>query len=336
MKCINGSEDTRVLSVEKIGEKTQYYFNRQLLAKFIIFEHKVTGGSEFISLHPSCIEIIAYASYGTNSDSKIEATRLYLCSKKIFKLATLVEGQNGRRGSRPEGSMYAQIMMINYIVARILISKNGIKTSTKDDSLIIEWSPVAHDTDTNVYYDGFKILSQLPHIDHITDEIRDAPFVDTSLDWNEQISALQRAVQLAEQCSDSTSKAFAGFRSVVVEKCYRKDYNDVSKPHLDMSNPHLDISKPHLDISKPHLSISKPHLDMSKPHLDISKPHLGISKHHLLWAHAIRRVLFRIRVLKMKERLIRDKLILERYVHSIPTCIYICIYICICLYIYVY
>jgi hypothetical protein len=141
---IQCTKDTRVLSVEKIGEKTQYYFNHQLLAKFTIFEHKVTGESNFVSIHPSCIEIIAYASYGSNNDSKIEASRLYLCSKKIFKLATLVEGQNGRRGSRPEGSIYAQIMMINYIVARIIVSKNGIKTSSKDDSLLIEWLPLVY------------------------------------------------------------------------------------------------------------------------------------------------------------------------------------------------
>jgi hypothetical protein len=56
-------EDTRVVNVEKIGEKSQRFFNHQLLARFILFEHKVSGKSNSSSKYSSCIEIVAYASY---------------------------------------------------------------------------------------------------------------------------------------------------------------------------------------------------------------------------------------------------------------------------------
>jgi hypothetical protein len=105
--CPNGNE---VLSVEavKIHEGFRYNFNHQLLTKFIIFEHKVLDGSSSKNLQKesSCIEIVAYASpvnTRKNSTEKkkiddrnsIEASRLYLCSKKLFRSASLCEMQKG-------------------------------------------------------------------------------------------------------------------------------------------------------------------------------------------------------------------------------------------------
>jgi hypothetical protein len=111
---------------------------------------------------------------GTNNDNKIEASRLYLCSEKIFKLASILENQkknSHRKELRKLGSTYANILMIDYITPRIVLTRNE-----NNDRLQIEWSILATDLNNDVLYDGFKILSQLPHIEHIRDEIRDEPF----------------------------------------------------------------------------------------------------------------------------------------------------------------
>jgi hypothetical protein len=131
------TSENSVVRVDKIGEKSQRFYNHKLLARFILFEHKVHGTSNFLSSNQSsCIEIVAYASYvdheGTNNDSKVEASRLYLCSKKIFNLASSLEDQKGhknRKGSRPMGSNYAQILMLDYMIPRIVMTR---KVNTKN------------------------------------------------------------------------------------------------------------------------------------------------------------------------------------------------------------
>jgi hypothetical protein len=120
------TSENSVVRVEKIGEKSQRFFNHQLLARFILFEHKVHGTSNFSSTNQSsCIEIVAYASYvdheGTHNDSKIEASRLYLCSKKIFKLASSLEDQKGHSNRKVYIYINIYIYMYMYIFIYIYI-----------------------------------------------------------------------------------------------------------------------------------------------------------------------------------------------------------------------
>lgn len=176
-------EDSEFVRAENIYEGTRYFLNNQLLGMLIVFEHKVYCSSNCLRLHQKyspCIEIVAYASNVNDHSAldcknkifdkhNIEASRLYLCSKKIFKLATLVEDQKSnmlnRKMSRLEGSKYAQNLMIDYILPRIIISKTIVKW--KMDLLQIEWSPLASDCDKDASFDDFKVLGQLPHIDYI-------------------------------------------------------------------------------------------------------------------------------------------------------------------------
>lgn len=53
------SGETQFVKVEKIGEKTQYFFKRKLLSKFFVFEHNVhDGSSNFLAVKSSsCIEV---------------------------------------------------------------------------------------------------------------------------------------------------------------------------------------------------------------------------------------------------------------------------------------
>lgn len=171
------SDESQFVRADNIYEGTRHFFSHRLLAKFIVFEHNVYCSSNCSRLHQkysSCIEIVAYASIADHSaldDKKIiEASRLYLCSKKIFKLATLLEEQKGnkikRRSYRLEGGKHAQNLMMDYILPRIIVSKNIVNGN--NNLLRVEWSPLALDCDKNAFYDEFKVLGQLPHIDNIT------------------------------------------------------------------------------------------------------------------------------------------------------------------------
>lgn len=187
---------TQSVKAVKIHEGSRFNSNNHLFTKFFLFEHKVSeiqkdptillnekkmnnGSSSHITQKkPNCIEIVAYSSHIDNSavhdknkiddKNKMEASRLYLCSKKLLKLASLFEremGKSNKNMSRVEGSRQAQISMIDYIFPRINVSEI---TEKKDVSLQVQWSPSALDRDKSVSYDGFKVLGQLPHIDHIT------------------------------------------------------------------------------------------------------------------------------------------------------------------------
>jgi hypothetical protein len=171
-------EEKEFVRAKKIYEGTRYFFQQQLLSTFIFFEHKVHGTSP--SRYAKCIEIVAFASNVVNKatvggedaiddKSNTEASRLYLSSKKVFDNATFLEerkhGNSNVRIKRQEGSTYAQILMINYILPRIVVSK---KMLNGNEFLQVEWLPLALDVEKDTSYEGLKILGQLPHIDCIT------------------------------------------------------------------------------------------------------------------------------------------------------------------------
>jgi hypothetical protein len=177
--CRNGNE-VQFVEALKIHEGCRFNFNHQLLLKFIIYEHKVHGSSsKLLQKKSSCIEIVAYASpVNTRKSStekkkiddkiNIEASRLYLCSEKLFISASLCEsaslllfksaskGSEANKGhlKRYDGSRNAQNLIIDYISPRINISKIN---ESKDMSLRVEWVPAALDREKNADYDGFKV-----------------------------------------------------------------------------------------------------------------------------------------------------------------------------------
>jgi hypothetical protein len=164
-------EETQYVLAKKIYEGTKYDFQQQLLSTLVFFEHQVHGSSA--SRYTKCIEIVSHASnvvnqaaHGNKEDaiddkSNMEASRLYLCSEKIFKFAIYLEekkcGKTQRRLSRPEGGSYAQILMINYILPRIVVcKKNGL--------LQVEWSPLSVLTYINVCMPAYIYACICSHI----------------------------------------------------------------------------------------------------------------------------------------------------------------------------